>query len=390
MKTAITNQENNLTKLIKVLGIGALISLGSDANSQCIAQYTYNNDTVNNGEVFFTNASTIGNSQLTYSWDFGDGTFSNLENPNHIFTNTGTSSIIVCLTVADANGITCTFCDSIFTESQPIGGCQAFFYFSSDSNSVNSINFLNYSAGTPTNFFWDFGDNTTSTLEHPNHVYANAGTYQVCLTISDSSNSCQNSYCSGITIGNLNGSGCQANFSSNNDSTQVNGITFIPDSIGTGMNLNYSWDFGDGTTTSNLNNPNHIYADTGSYYACLTITDSNGGTCTYCDSVIAKNLLLARIIDARNINMAFENYPNPFSGSTTINYSISKAAAVELTILDLMGNKIATVENGNKSAGKYSTLWNAENASKGMYLLELKVNNQNCLSALDMLSFIVL
>ncbi len=629
MKTTLTNINNNLKRLTKVLGIGALISLGLKANAQCLAQFTYNNDTVNSGNVFFVNASTIGNAPLTYSWSFGDGTASNLENPNHIFANNGNSVMMVCLTVADANGIVCTYCDSVFIGSQPSSGCLAYFTSEADTSSSNSINFWDYSGGSPTSFSWDFGDNTTSSLESPNHVYAAAGTYHVCLTISDSVNNCQNTNCEDIFVGNQNGgcqayfysvpdsiaangidfmnssggaansflwdfgdgtssalenpnhifasqgtyqvcltiadsgmncqntyceyvnigqngnacqanfysytdsissnsinfvnysagtpysyswdfgdnttsslenpnhvyansgtylvcltvadsngfnggngttgstcsyceyvyvgqttNGCQAYFYSYTDSSSVNSINFWNYSAGTstsyswdfgdnttsslenpnhifadgayqvcltigdssgitcsycenivvgnggcqayfysapdsslvnGINFsNYSggtpnsyfWDFGDSTTTSNSGAPNHVYADSGKYYACLTIVAQNGAICTYCDSVVARNLVIAGVKESKNINTVLGNYPNPFNGSTTINYSISKEAAVELSISDLIGNKIAAVESGNKSAGKYSTVWNAENVSNGMYLLQLKVNDQ--------------
>lgn len=69
-------------------------------------------------------------------------------------------------------------------------------------------------------------------------------------------------------------------------------------------------------------------------------------------------------------------FPNPFSQNTSINYSIFKNARVELLLFDLVGNKIVIIESGNKSAGKYTKTWSAENLSPGMYLLQLKVDNQ--------------
>ena len=154
----------------------------------------------------------------------------------------------------------------------------------------------------------------------------------------------------------------------------MNGINFSNSSGGSPNS--YLWDFGDSTNTSNLGNPNHVYADSGIYYACLTVVDQYGNTCTYCDSVVVALQLVAGIKESSKVNNLLENYPNPFNGSTTINYTISKDATVELIIVDLMGNKVAVVENGNKSAGKYSTVWNAENVLNGMYLLQLTVNNQ--------------
>lgn len=51
-----------------------------------------------------------------------------------------------------------------------------------------TVTFKNTSSGSPTEFFWDFGDNTTgieTTAEDPIHTYAAGGTYTVTLTITD-------------------------------------------------------------------------------------------------------------------------------------------------------------------------------------------------------------
>ena len=94
------------------------------------------------------------------------------------------------------------------------------------------------------------------------------------------------------------------------------------------------------------------------------------------NGIILKRSLTTGIADTKNINTVFESYPNPFNGSTTINYSISKEATVELTIIDLLSNKIATIDSGNKLVGNYSAIWNAETVAEGMYILQLKVDNQ--------------
>lgn len=68
-----------------------------------------------------------------------------------------------------------------------------------------TIQFQNISSGTYTNAAWDFGDGTSSTvLNTAIHTYTAAGTYQVCLTISETSTNCQSTICHDITI---NGTG---------------------------------------------------------------------------------------------------------------------------------------------------------------------------------------
>ncbi len=348
-----------------------IITVGAQNDSLCQANfYTYADSSNTPNTIHFSDYS--GGTPTNFSWDFGDNTISTLENPTHVYAAAGTYQ--VCLTIDGANGTTCTHCDIITVGTQIDSICQTNFYSYADSSSApNTINFVNYSGGTPSSFSWSFGDNTSSTLENPTHVYASAGTYQVCLTIADSSgSSC--THCDNVVVGSQNGGGCQlAYFYSASDSTSSNTVNFGDTSL-VAFN-SYFWDFGD-STNSTTSNPNHVYADSGTYQVCLTVVDANGNTCTYCSNVAARHSLLAGINDSKSISTALENYPNPFNESTTINYSISKEAAVELTIVDLLGNKIATVENGTKSAGNYSTVWNANNVSSGMFLLQLKVNNQ--------------
>jgi PKD repeat protein len=56
---------------------------------------------------------------------------------------------------------------------------------------------VNNSTGTNgnTQYFWDFGDGTTSNAQYPKHHYANYGLYTVCLTIMDSNSNCYSTYC---------------------------------------------------------------------------------------------------------------------------------------------------------------------------------------------------
>lgn len=51
-----------------------------------------------------------------------------------------------------------------------------------------TVDFSDASVGGATNWLWDFGDGTTSTLQNPSHTYAAAGQYDVSLTVSDGVN----------------------------------------------------------------------------------------------------------------------------------------------------------------------------------------------------------
>ena len=69
-----------------------------------------------------------------------------------------------------------------------------------------------------------------------------------------------------------------------------------------------------------------------------------------------------------------QNYPNPFNPSTKINYGLEKAGEVEITVYNILGNKIATLVNGIKSAGNHSVSFNASNLSSGIYFYKIVTN----------------
>jgi predicted GH43/DUF377 family glycosyl hydrolase len=71
----------------------------------------------------------------------------------------------------------------------------------------------------------------------------------------------------------------------------------------------------------------------------------------------------------------FQNYPNPFSLSTTISYSIPRPSRVTLKIYDILGNEIETLIDEKKTAGAYRLNFNASNLSGGIYFYRLQVGN---------------
>jgi len=70
-----------------------------------------------------------------------------------------------------------------------------------------------------------------------------------------------------------------------------------------------------------------------------------------------------------------QNYPNPFNPTTKIDFSIPEQSNVKITIYDVVGNQIAILEDGVKSAGNYSVDWNASNNASGIYFYKLETNN---------------
>ncbi len=74
-----------------------------------------------------------------------------------------------------------------------------------------------------------------------------------------------------------------------------------------------------------------------------------------------------------------QNYPNPFNPSTTITYDIPQSGYVSLKVYDILGNEVATLVNGYKSAGEYRQVFNMNNAGRsiasGIYFYRLESGN---------------
>ncbi|MDP4115900.1 MAG: T9SS type A sorting domain-containing protein, partial [Bacteroidota bacterium] len=70
----------------------------------------------------------------------------------------------------------------------------------------------------------------------------------------------------------------------------------------------------------------------------------------------------------------YQNYPNPFNPTTTLKYGLPESADVTLTIYNSLGEKIATLVKGKKSAGIHAVEWNASKYNSGVYFYELKTD----------------
>jgi hypothetical protein len=75
------------------------------------------------------------------------------------------------------------------------------------------------------------------------------------------------------------------------------------------------------------------------------------------------------------------NQPNPFNAGTTINYLMSEAGHVTLTVYNVLGQKVVTLVDRDQEAGQHSVDWQGRNVSgrevsSGMYLYRLQVGSE--------------
>jgi gliding motility-associated-like protein len=220
-------------------------------------------------EVTFTDLSVAGSGSIdNWQWDFGDGTFSTLQNPSHIYTSAGNFN--VSLRVRNNNG-----CFQNLTRTQlinVINGATANFTFSTPSSCAPpvNINLQNLSIGTGVlTYQWNFGDGGTSTQTNPSHTYTTSGTYTLQLIVTNV-NGCRDTMRvpNAVVIGSSQSSFTIPSTACVNTGIPINNTSTTA--------VSTSWDFGDGTFSSAVN-PLKSYTAPGNYTIKLV---NNFGSCS--------------------------------------------------------------------------------------------------------------
>ncbi len=77
--------------------------------------------------------------------------------------------------------------------------------------------------------------------------------------------------------------------------------------------------------------------------------------------------------------MLSQNYPNPFNPVTEIRYNLPAASSVKLTVYNMLGQEIAKLVDGQKSAGYHSAKWDASNVPSGTYFYRITAGSYTAL-----------
>jgi len=278
-----------------------------------------------------------GNPVTNWFWDFGDGSTSDEQNPIHKFNSEGFFE--VCLTISDDNQYcTSTYCEGIEAVDWD-NYCQAEFYYYPVFDSVgntwgNEFQFVDYSYGNPTSWSWDFGDGNTSESQNPVHEYAEEGTFNVCLSISNPADSCESTLCQEVFVGNDTITDCFGWFEYEIEELTVAFSGYLNNS----PEGYYTWDFGDGTTGEGQT-ISHTYAEDSIYTVTMMVEDSSSNCYTSYIEIL----------------WVGEDFSFDISGAVYLNDSmmVSDFANVYLMTYDSVGGNLVSVEetqideNGN-------------------------------------------
>lgn len=241
-----------------------------DVDASFITQKVLNciDDTVH----FTLNANPIP-ANVTYAWNFGDGTIGNSVNPTHIYTTQNTYTITCIAT----NG----FCRDTFQAPvnllHPIDAQFATLLhnppdadFAKDSFCLGDVIKFDAVLSVPQgylNYFWDMGDGNTlnMTANSHNYTYAKSGVFTIKLVVTDTL-SCVDSIQRNIYVDEKG----YASFSILDDTLCVGEPLFLRDSL-VGLTDHFTWNFGDGSNPLyDIHNPVYTYSHGQTYTVTLT------------------------------------------------------------------------------------------------------------------------
>lgn len=328
-----------------------------------IAYFSFTEPACFQSEVLFNDLSSSAQGYIvTWNWNFGDGNsatvnFPDDPNVSHTYANAGTFNVTL-------NVITSLGCEHEVTRSltilpNPVAN------FTFDAACLNeATNFTDLSqangGGQIINWAWDFGDpasgtGNNSSLINPEHIYNQPGSYSVVLTIT-TSNSCTDTISKTVVINPAPVVDFTATSGCATDTVSFVSSTFV----NVGGTLSWLWEFGDGTT-SNVIDPDHIYATAGEYLVTLTITDTAG--CT------ASKTSLINVIPAPNAMFAFTAPTCSGSDVQFTDMSIAVASAITTWHWDFGdGNDTIIMSPANQNVAHTY-------ASAGAYIVTLTVTN---------------
>jgi gliding motility-associated-like protein len=265
--TATTNNgcvnSNSVTVKVNALPTATFTPVGACINANVV---------LNN-----TSSVTAPDNITSYSWNFGTGATpatGNVANPTPLtYASSGVKTIVLNITA----NTTCTasITQTVNITPQPVANFSA---TSVCQGSVTAFTDLSTPTGSITGWSWDFTNNGSAdnTTNAPSTTYTASGTYSVSLIVS--AGSCTNSVVLPINVWGHSIPNFIPNSVCFGASSTFSNTTDLTTNANVGGTPTWDWNFGDGSTNSNIQDPAHTYTSTtiSSYTVSLTATTPNG------------------------------------------------------------------------------------------------------------------
>ncbi|MBK8923179.1 MAG: PKD domain-containing protein [Saprospirales bacterium] len=294
----------------------------------------------------------------TYFWNFQDGGASNLPSPSNIFTTPGTYAVEFRET--PTGPIVGTVAVTVYPKpapgftAVPESGCIPLTVkFTDTTQLAGDIQILGYS--------WVFGDGGPGTGPNPTHIYNTVGNFTVSLELTTNYSTCnvtqvfQNRIRTGIkpqvafTTVPSPAAGCDPPLN----------VSFTNTTQGGSGTLTYTWNFGNGNTSTLVDPPAQTYTQTGAYTVTLTASDAVGCSASItrpvnighpvADFVVPDTICLGDTISMQNTS-AIGSYAWNFGPFATPATSQQQNPKVTFTVSGLQTITLVVTTAGNCSS----------------------------------------
>lgn len=218
-----------------------------------------------------------------YAWDFGDGSHGTGVTTSHTYDEGGTYE--VTLTVTDDDGATDSITKDVTVAAAPPNQAPTAAAEHTIEHLLVTVDGTSSTDpdGTIVGFAWDFGDGNGANTAEATHTYAEAGTYEVTLTVTDDDGATDSTSFEVIVeappVNQAPTARFEATLSELSVSVDAAGSTDADGTIDS-----YTWTFGDGATGTGVT-ASHTYEEAGTYTVTLTVKDNDGAIDSTTESV---------------------------------------------------------------------------------------------------------
>jgi len=252
-----------------------------DVHPTPVVGFSYSSPACQNSDIQFTdNTSPASGYVVQWIWDMGDGTTYTVDYPDspditHTYLTSGTFQVDLWVITTDS-------CENSASQNVIIVDSPLADFEFEDACGDQPVQFTDNSTAVGayaiSQWAWDFGDlasgnNNYSSTQNPIHSFTQAGVYDVSLIVF-------NSYgCSGTSIQQVVSAELPPVDFITSTPTCFDDLTyFYADSIliDIGSIVIFEWNFGDGSPTSNQQNPVYMYLTTGNFNVILSVVDTGG------------------------------------------------------------------------------------------------------------------
>ncbi len=261
-----------------------------------------------------------------------------------------------------------------------------------------TVDFTDLSSGEPTSWAWDFGDGVgTSEEQNPTYTYNSVGTYTVTLAVTNAYGSDTEVKSNYITVteggctmhvhdmavsrktAGPNCSGLCTVWIRDQDGAPVASATVYVAATGPVAGSYSGLTVADGSVSFETGKSKSCAGEW-----CFEVTNVTHASCDYdpgsnvvtvsCESghVSADGQAMAsQEMGAPKGFYLAPNYPNPFSGVTSLRFNLPKAAHARLEVFNAAGARVAVLLDREMPAGFHSVSWDASGVPSGVYFCRL-------------------